>query len=193
MEEDTNNDQTQLQKMRGLISHFKPSDKKVKLLFLSSSVIGIIVCTYLLARAYIYQKRGLSFFCGSEFIDSKIFSGYEGEMLWYIGYFLQVFAINTTSLAEEFLDLISRIGKLIVILGTVALYFGLWLYCTSVISNFVGIGYLMLVIFSMGTLSNINFMSNQAGRNHSLESAPLMMNCMTGLAFCVRNSFLNTD
>lgn len=191
MEEETSNDQTQLQKMRGLISRFKPSDKKVNLLFLSSSVTGIMVCTCLLFRAYFYQNYGLSFFHGTEFSDDKIFEGYEGELLMYIGYFLQAVAVNTIFLIKEPSVLIVRLNKFIVIFGTVALCLGLWFYCASATPDFVGIGYLMAIIFGMGTLSNINFISNQSKINHSLENI-LVINCIIGLVFCIKNSFFST-
>jgi hypothetical protein len=191
VEEDTNNDQTQLQKMRGLISRFKPSDKKVKLFFLSSSVTGIMVCTCLVFRAYFYQNYGLSFFHGSEFSEDKIFEGYEGELLIYIGYFLQVVAINTIFLIKDPSVLIVRLNKFIVIFGTVSLCLGLWFYCASATSDFVGIGYLMAITFGMGTLSNINFIGKQLKRNYSLENI-LVINCIIGLVFCIKNSLFST-
>jgi hypothetical protein len=191
MEEDTSNDQTQLQKMHRLISRFKPSDKKVLLFFLSSSVIGIMVCACLLIRAYFHKNHGLSFFNGSEFSEAKIFEGYEGELLIYIGYFLQVVAINTILLMKEPSVLIIRLSRFIVIFGTVALCLGLWFYCASATPDFVGIGYLTSIIFGMGTLSNINFISNQSKRNYSLENI-LLINCIIGLFFCIKNSLFST-
>jgi hypothetical protein len=190
MEEDTNNDQKKLKKIRMFISRYKPSEKRMTLFYLSSSVLGIIVCACLLVRAYIYQKDGLSFFYGIQFSDTQIFKGYEGELLMYIGYFLQAVAINTIFLIKDPSILIVRTNKLVVIFGTVSLCFGLWFYCASTTPDFVGIGYLMVFVFGYGTLLNIDLISNKSERNYSKENV-LLANCLIGLIFCIKDSLFS--
>jgi hypothetical protein len=193
MEEDTSNDQTQLQKMRGLISRFKPSRKKVRLFSLSLSAIGIIVCIFLLVRAYVYQKYGLIFAYSTTdvFINEKLFQGYEGALLMEISYFFQGIALNSPSI-EKYPDTIGKISKFLMFTSMFILFPSLWFYCSSTIPKFESTAYTVALVFSVNMTLNI-FSSGGQIEENLLQESSMLLGCTIGTLFFFINSFIATN
>jgi hypothetical protein len=190
MEEDTSNDQTQLQKMRGLISRFKPSRRKVRLFSLCLSAIGIIVCIFLFVRAYIYQKHGLRFTYSTEiFISEKLFQGYESLLLIYMSYFLQGISLNSFSI-EKYLDTIGKISKFLMIASMFILCPSLWLYFSSITTKFENIGYTAIFVFGIYMTLNI-FSFNGQIKENLLQENLMLIGCTLGTLSLFVNNFVS--
>jgi hypothetical protein len=189
VQEDVNNEKTQLQKMRGLISRFKPSRKKVRLFSLSLSSIGIIVCIFLLVRAYVYQKYGIRFTCVTEiFISKKLFQGHESSLFIYMSYFLQGIALNSPSI-EKYPDTVAKISKFLMFASMFILCPSLWLYCSSITTEFKSLGYTSIFIFGMSMTLNIFSLNGQIEENLFRESS-LLLGCTIGTLLLFINSFI---
>jgi hypothetical protein len=191
MEEDTNNDQTQLQTMRGLISQFKPSDKKVRLFSFYLSATGIIVCTFLLARAYVYQKYEFRFTYAEIFIKEKLFQGYGSAILINISYFFQGIALNSSAL-EKYPDTIGKISKFLMFASMFLLCPSLWFYCSSITSAFESTGYTVALVFSVYMTLNIFSSSGQIKEN-LLQESSILLGCTLGTLHLFINSFVTTN
>jgi hypothetical protein len=189
MEEDTKNDQEQPSKEQGLFSSLKPSRKKVRLFSLYSSAIGIIACIFLLVRAYICHKYGLRFTYATEiFINEKLFQGHESAILMYMSYLFQAIAINSSAI-EKYPDIIGKISKFLIVTSMFILCPSLWFYCSSLTTEFVGIGYTLIFIFGIDMTLNI-FSSNGQIEEDLLRESSLLFGCILGISSLFVNIFV---
>jgi hypothetical protein len=189
MEENTDKNQSKLQKIRDLISSLKLSDEKVTLFFLFSSVIGITICAFLLIRAYVFQKNGLIFTHQKIFENERLFQGYEGQIFINVGYFFQGIAQNSYIL-EKFSGIISKGNKILTFLGVVTLCLGLWFYCSSITSEFESTGYAAAFIFGIQTALNICSATSQIEKNNFRERL-MLFGCIIGIIFLLRYSLFS--
>jgi hypothetical protein len=165
-----------------------PSNKKVRFFLLALSVIGIIVCSFLLVRAYVYQEYGFRFTYADFFIDEKLFQGYENTVIMYMSYLLQGVALNS-SVIEKYSDKIGKISKFLMFISMFLFCPSSWFYCGSMITEFKGTGYSAASVLGVCMTLNIFSASDRIRENLFQESA-ILIGCILAVFLLFVNSFI---